>query len=515
MEKATQPPTEVGLESQVRTDSKGYNKGTVEKQLIHEVINSAENFYYIKSAYDMGKAKDISDVPKVALVNNEKPPAVIVGSGASLDKSIKLLKKWKGGIFCTTSHALSLIRYGVQPTHLVALDPFCTFDEIRGVDWSKTETKLITHPGVWPTLIKEWPNDIILYLENIGQPGSFYSTHQKQMYTVREEQGNGIRYPLFRYMVRTDFPMFACSPPLQLFVADRLGYGNIFLCGVDFSFTYDKERFTDWTVKEEVANKIEDDRHINMQGWEGLDPMGFYNDPEWDSYWEEHDHPLTPVPPERGPMMTNNGIPSERIHIYYKKNFMSAWRLCNKTIYTTDHGAITEMPYADITKVIKKQGYNFPQLKEWFIKKTTDKYLATIGCFVVEAKEGKSFVESIKPIEEMYSYMVNIFQQYACPVCKQTFQVKDIPPIYEPLKHTLDFMLQASKQDPTKYADSIVQISKTIKEIESGIKLVDHQGSDCPMCGKGKIVHTATLSIEENMERIKELVKETTGEKTI
>jgi hypothetical protein len=50
-------------------------------------------------------------------------------------------------------------------------------------------------------------------------------------------------------MVRTSFAIFACSPPLQLFAADKLGYGTAFLFGCDFAFPDNKERFTNWTLK--------------------------------------------------------------------------------------------------------------------------------------------------------------------------------------------------------------------------------------------------------------------------
>lgn len=489
----------VNVESQIRTDSRGYNAGTKSKQMVHEVINSAMNYHTIATAIETGRAINIAEYPKAPLMEKEKPPAFIIGSGASLDKSIRHLKDWKGGIFCTTSHALSLIRYGIQPTHLVALDPFCTYDEIAGIDWSKTRTKLITHPGVWPSLVQKWPNELILYMQNVGDPNSFYATYQKQMYMTREySEDKSLRDPVFKYMISTDYAMFACSPPLQLFVADTLGYGNIFLAGVDFAYTYGKERFTDWTVKESVkeSNPL------------GIDPdKNNYDEQLWDAMWEEHDHPLTPVPKERGPIMSNNGIPSERIHLYYKKNFMSAWRLCQKTIYTTDHGAITEIPFADITKVIKKRGLNFPQLKEWFIKKTTDKYLASIGCYVVESKEGKSFVESEKPLEEIYAFVINLFQQYKCDTCRNAIGIKDVPPFYDPMKKTLDYMITASKDDPTKYAEAIVPLSKSIKEVESNNTIIDHEGQLCPVCGKGKLLHTAHIDINDNMNRIKLLLE--------
>jgi len=501
-EENMQAPALVGTESALRTDSKGYNEGTKTKQLIHEIINSTDNYSVLKEAYYSGRAKDISICDKAPLLNGEKMPCIIIGSGPSLDKSIPFLKDWKGGIFCTTSHARTLVRYGIAPTHLVALDPFCTWEEIEGVDWSKTNTKLITHPGVWPTLVQKWPNDIILYRENIG-PNSFYSTTQKQMYTVREDMGKGIRDPLFRYMIYTDFAMFACSPPLQLFAADKLGYGTAFLCGVDFSFPDGKDRFTDWTVKEDIK-KV----YVN-----GVPPDGFHNDINWNNLWEPHEHLLEPIPPERVPVTTNNGIPSERIHIYYKKNFYSAWRLANKTMYTTDHGAMYEIPYTDIKKLIKKQGYKYPPMKDWFIKKTSDEYLHSVGCYVVEAGEGKSFVESNNPMEEIKLYIINLMQQYTCPSCKQVFQIKDSVPGYEQMLGTLNFLTDMSKQDPAKYAPMVAEIAGIVKDMESKNKdFIDHQGQPCPVCHKSTIQHTASISLEDNMKRIEALVNKTKKE---
>ena len=89
-----------------------------------------------------------------------------------------------------------------------------------------------------------------------------------------------------------------------------------------------------------------------------------------ETYWNKKECPLETVPAERGPMITNNNIPSERIHVYYKKNFMSAWRLSGDTIYTTDHGAITEIPYTDLKKLIKKQGYGYVPQQAWLLNDT-------------------------------------------------------------------------------------------------------------------------------------------------
>jgi len=498
-------------EEGTKIESSRYNEGTTARQLIHEVINSTKNYDVIHKAFVMGRAKDIFDCEKAPIVDGEKLPCIIVGSGPSLNHSIEELRNWKGGIFCTTSHALSLIRYGIQPTHIVALDPFCTFDEIAGIDWSKTRTKLIAQPGVWPSLISNWPNDIILYLENIGQQNSFYNTIQKQMYSVREEMGKGIREPLFRYMVRTSFAMFACSPPLQLFVADKLGYGTAFTCGCDFAYPNGKERFDSWTLKK--VNKMSPP----FKEWEKYvdSPVTYYDlvDPNdygkegWVDLWEKHEWPLQEISKERMPMLTKNGIPSERIHVYYKKNFLTAWRLSGKTIYTTDHGSVTEIPFADIKKVVKRQGFGFPQQKDWFIRDITDKYLHTVGCYVIEAEDGKSFVEVKNPNPELRDYMFNLYQQYTCPACKGVFRIIDVSPAYEPMKVTLNNLIEMNKKDPTKYSDIIVQLQKTLKEIEPDpTKIVNHEGQECPNCKKTMIKHVVNIDIDKNMKRFFKIV---------
>lgn len=493
-------------------ESGKYNEGTKQRQLLHEIVSSAQNYQTLYKAYREGRAKDIVDWEHPPMIEGEKTPCIIIGSGPSLDNSIEFLRAWSGGIFCTTSHALTLIRNGIIPTHIVALDPFCTYDEIAGVDWSKTETKLVACPNVWPTLIQQWPNDIVLYLEETSEKNSFYQTIQKYMYTVREDQGKGIRDPVFRFMVRSSFALFACSPPMQLFAADKLGYGTAFLCGCDFSYPYGKERFTEWKIKDLGRVEQEGRKYIDepYQYNTALDPLGFYNDPNWDSYWIKEEHPLKDIPKERGPMLTANGIPSERVHVYYKKNFLTSWRLCNKTVYTTDQGAITEIPYRNIRTVIDKKGLGFIQQKKWWIRKVTDEYLASVGCYVIESKEGLSFIETAHPNDDLYEFMKNLYQQYSCSECKRTLLIEDYPPYYRAMK---DLLSKLEGMDPqSKDPELINDLSNRIKSIEANTILKDHEFETCPACGKGKLSHLVHIDIPLNMERFNRVINKISRE---
>jgi len=432
-------------EASEKLNSSQYNDVTMRMQLIHELLNAATNWQPIVTAISEGRARDIADEPKAVGIGKEKPPAIIIGSGPSLDKSIKYLKDWKGGIFCTTSHAVTLVRHGIIPTHIVALDPFCMYSEIEDVDWSKTNTKLVATPTVYPDLIEKWPNELLLYIQSNGKEHSFYKDTLKSMYTKREDTGQGIRYPQFRFLIRTEFALFACSPPMQLFVADMLGYGTIFLAGCDFGFPDNKERFTEAKLKEAYKGMVVNPHDYGIETWEKL--------------WDEIPHPYTK---NDNTVVSFNGVLSEKVHIYYKKNFISAWRLCGKTIYTTDHGTITEIPYTDIKKLIRKQGYDYPKQSSLVIQRITDRYLATIACFVVEENHGgKLFVETVNPVEDITQYIKAHLRKWMCPYCKSIMEADDDK---------------------------------------------DYTGEACLICKTKGLKRAAEIDLDKNIERIKKLV---------
>lgn len=447
MSEVVKVPDGVGTESTIRSDSSKYNAGTLYKQLIHEEINSAMNFAPIVRAFEEGRARDIGAEPKV-----DKMPALIIGSGPSLDHSIKYMKDWKGGIFCSTSHALTLIRNGVIPTHIVALDPFSLWDEIKGIDWKKTNTKLVLQPGVWPTLMENWPNEVLLYRQNLGRPDSYYATTQKRMYSGRVEAGLGIREPEFHFYIPTEITLFACSPPIQMFIADILGYGNMFLAGVDFAFSKTIERFTGYTIKEEPLNTI-------------YDPFYAMKHPE---IWDEHASPFVKTDQT---IYTNNGLPTHPIHLYYKKNMLSAWRLSCQTVYTTDNGAITEIPYASIEKVVRKQGKDFPLQSKKFVSTSAEKYLASVGAFVVETETGVSFVEAVNAAHDITCYMYDLNSQYFCDKCG-------------------------------------INIKSTSDKTPSLPDLADHMGEQCPSCKEGKLKHSHVVDIPGQIKKFQHYLEQ-------
>ena len=418
------------IEKDLRTRSDHYNQGTKQLQQIHEELNSAMNWKALNDAIKWGKARDINDEPKV-----DKTPCIIVGSGGSLDEALPIMKDWKGGVICSTSQALTLMYYGIVPSHIMMLDPFCFWEEIQGIDWSKTKTKMITHPGIWPDIIEKWPNEMLLYIQNNGRRDSYYATTQKHMYSKR----TGIRDAKFEFLIRTEMTVFACSPAMQMFMAGILGYGKIFLSGCDFGYTYGKDRFTNYT----------------------MGPDG----------WEKHEHPLlddkTPEWGEKERIMSDNGIPTEKVHMYYKKNMISAWRLSMQEVYTTDKGTITEIQYIPMHKVIKTQGKGFlpPQKEKKRVlrdERAAELYLASVGAYVIKSSHGFSFVESEQPEIDLPKYMEAMRSRLRCKTC--------------------------GAEGPAPANGKL-------------------EGMKCPICGAADVTRPVEVDIAGNMERINWLVK--------
>jgi hypothetical protein len=448
------------IESQIRAESNFYNQGTKSAQLIHEILNSAENWTPIIDKIKSGKARDINDEMKI--IGNSG--CFILGSGPSLDDSITYLKEWTGGIFCTPSHAVTLMYYGIEPTHILILDPFEQWSDLSGIDWGKTRTKLITHPGCRPDLIENWPNDILLYLENSGRGDSFYQDEQQKMYSWRT---GDFRQSTFNFYIRTGITIFACSPPMEMFAAEILGYDKFFLAGCDFAFHSNKERFTDYIIDlsewdydklvleaEKIKNNncLQDDNYKLF--WDRFNST-FNENKSTVPNWIKHEHPFNKD--DKDLVLTNSGLYSKQIHLYYLKNFISAWRLSGKSVFTTDHGAMTQVPFHDIKAVIKYQG-DFPLQERKVINSICDTYLASTGAYVIETDKGVSFIESTDYETELPKFMSEVMKRYRCDKCKG--------------------------------------------ELNSNDEII-HDDEECPLCKQGKLSRAIVIDIEANMKRIR------------
>ena len=418
------------------------NDSTLDRQTIHEVYNSARNLHGILERIKAGTARNIAAEPKVP-----RTAAFVLGSGPSLDEVLPLLKDWKGGIFCSVSHALTLVYHGAPPTHIVMLDPFSGWDAIAGVDWSQYNTKMILQPGVLPDLVENWPNEILLFRQFLGNHDTFYAREQNQMYCERYMAGTNMasgddRASEFRPLIPTEITVFACSPPLEMFAANVLGYGNIFLTGCDFAYHSGKTRFTGQVPQEDGTWTV-DSRPF-------LEPT-----PDKDEFTGgQYDDGL-------GLVLTTNGLYSQESMLYYRKNLMTAIRLSCQNVFDTDRGANTELIKVDAAEVIERQGKGYKRQTKSEIAARTEPYLAGIGCFVLDGPGGKSFVETLNPRAELVGYMKQVRRVYVCNECGA----------------------QGISNDD-----------------------LDHDGENCKTCPTGRLFRFNNIDVAKNMRRIERLI---------
>ena len=438
-------------EYEIRVQSSGCNAQTRATQEIHEINSSARNFHAIAKAMEEGRARDLSAEPKV-----DRIPAFVIGSGPSLDEVLPLLKDWEGGIFCSTSHARTLVYHGAPPTHVMVLDPYCAWNSMEGVGWTKYNTKIIVNPGVWPDLIDNWPNEMLLFRQFLGNRNTFYAQQQNQMYATRKMGGDDLTRPGSRNtqwipMIPSELTVFACSPPAEMFAAGALGYGNIFLSGCDFSYSHGKGRFTaqipqpDGTWKED-ARPYTDPKEA--QGFGDPDTTGYHLPQDADSEATEV-------------IMSANGIPSMALHLYYKKNMLTAVRLGCQNVFDTDDGAITELIKVDAKEVIARQGKGYKRQTPRSIAKRLEPYLAKVGAYVLEGPKGYTFVETDNPLQDCLNYMIRVRRTYICKVCGGSGVANDN---------------------------------------------ADHNGEHCKLCPHGEIHQINDIDIEKNMRRIKKVM---------
>jgi len=152
-------------------------------------------------------------------------PAVITGSGPSLDSCIERMKDFRGSIFCGASQACVLDANGIVPAYVVALDQHeIVAEQIRGLEWSRTV--LITHVGIDPKVLDAWPGQVRYWLLPTAEE--------------YDQDRVALAYP----WLRSRFSSRGCTPNAAFQIAVRLGYKPVYHAGVDYAFTGGKLRCT-------------------------------------------------------------------------------------------------------------------------------------------------------------------------------------------------------------------------------------------------------------------------------
>jgi len=315
---------------EIRDDGKGLRRNTVK---------------YIK-------ARNGSDVYDTANVLKEKKPALIIGSGPSLDDAMPYIKDWKGGTFCSSSQASTLIHFGCDPTYLVAYDINTTPEEFKWVDtWKGRDTVLITHPGMFPATIDNW-HGRRMYFKSMDTSNFFFTNVLPVAY------GDVIPSHMF---------LFSCSVSAQMSLAHALGYGPLFFVGCDFL----ADRFHKWRYDHEKK--------------------------EWVCDYSGYQNATT-----HKAVTSKLGKVSDPLQIFYKRSTLCVWRIDHsQCIQTSQKGIIEEMPYVPIEEVMKNQGLGFEDrlLTNQQIDDATERYMAHFNQFVLRFEPGVDGKESYRILE--------------------------------------------------------------------------------------------------------------------
>lgn len=289
------------------------NTGILKGWLPFWVRNAFENYSHI-----MNEAKSqhmcISSIMKV-----KDTPAVIVGSGPSLDETAPLLKDWKHAIFACGSNALIPTRWGHQPEYICVFDCGDTlYPKLMGYNWEGST--LLCHPSVSPLILQAWKWEKKYYLMRHSGVQWFDEIQPLAF-------GNFIR---FTWQTPPCIMMgvfnAGCTVNNAIQLANFLGYGPLFLVGVDFGYPGKKERCTRWVIENGA--------------WKDIGPEN-YND--------------------RQLHKADNEILTTEEKIEYKSAMMAVYKWDKPQLFDCSQGIITELPKLDFKEVIEKNGRGFEQ----------------------------------------------------------------------------------------------------------------------------------------------------------
>lgn len=182
--------------------------------------NSARNWAWIHEDAKRGNGS-ISQLPNA----RGGVPAVILGSGPTLDGALPCLAGFPGAIFAGASQAHALDAHGLSADYTLAMDTHqIVASQLEGVDWPSST--LITHQAIDPAVLLTWPG----------------SRKYVRMALTENDEITPAMYPWLNIM----FTPHGCTVNAALQIARFLGYRPIYLAGVDFGFPGFKRRADDY-----------------------------------------------------------------------------------------------------------------------------------------------------------------------------------------------------------------------------------------------------------------------------
>jgi len=309
------------------------NVGVLQAWLPWWVINTMMNYGIVLDDFQK------QDCSIATLQKPNAGPAVIVGSGPSLDKTAPLLGEWTGAVFCAGSNAKIAARYGHKPEYVVVFDGgVSVVKQLRDFDWSGTT--LITHPAAHPQVVKEWSGERRYYL--MMHPGHpwFEETNPIAFGNFDMTARYGLKSPYVKVAILNA----GCTAVNAIQIAHFLGHDPLFLIGVDFGYPNWVDRATAWDLV----------------------------DGEWKStapYVGPRDRPMH---------MSDNGIPTTEEQIDYKLALMAVWKIDKPTLFDCSDGIITEVPKVNFKEVVENGGRGFKGLSHDEVVRVTDEFLSRV-----------------------------------------------------------------------------------------------------------------------------------------
>ena len=283
------------------------------KSLVNSILRQIRLHWEAKF-YQRGQAKDM----KVLDDGTHKGPAIIIGSGPTLNGALPYLKDWKGAIFCNSSQASTLIYHGRHPEYVDVADCRVMPHELEA-PWDYKKTSWIINPGIHPRFLDFWKGQKYYY--RIMEPCyDFYSKVQPRVFG--------------KYITTITFP-FGCSAAMLISHATALGYSPLFLVGLDFGFPSGISRFTSW-------------RKPKGKKWISTPPG-----------------PLAAQ--QKFLIETENGVLSHALHVFYRDQTFRVIALDTPQIFYCEvdeqYGIITreQMPHVLFEDVMESQGLGFPE----------------------------------------------------------------------------------------------------------------------------------------------------------
>lgn len=287
-------------------------------------------------------------------------PALIIGSGPTLDQAEDYIKDWRGGIFCSMGNQVStLVKYGADPTHAVCFDSTLTIEEIQDLPLNPKKTSIITHPGMNPVTNEFYKGQKYWY--KVYSPAStFHSEILRRAYD---------------FIYATHFP-FSCALSAQTAFAHAMGYDPLILVGGDFAFFETQARFTEWTCRRRYGKGT---KKWGPRDWKVNKP----------GTPEDHSKHATLIKSDMGHM-------TQGVHIFYAMTTMSVHWLDGCNLYTASDGLLNGLvPRVEMKEYMHQQdtyGDQFKRTKadirEWIAP-----WMASKGGFYVPMFDAHKLIE--------------------------------------------------------------------------------------------------------------------------